>query len=249
MSDVQVLSYGGGVQTVAMCVLVRSGRLPRPDHIVSADTGREIGSTWEYLDAHIRPLLAEIGLSVDVAPHSLATVDLYGKNGDLLIPAFTATGKLPTFCSTEWKARVVERHLRNIGVASADQWIGFTTEERRRARPPATGPWRRIYPLLALMLTRSDCEDIIADAGLPVPRKSSCFMCPHRSNAEWREVRDHHPEQWVEAVRLDDDIRAADEFGALYLHRSLLPLPLADLDGPEKTAAAERQCGLGTCFL
>ncbi len=249
MTRSQVLSYGGGMQTVAMCVLVRQGRLPRPDHIVCADTGREIPSTWEYLDAHMRPLLAEIGLSVDVAPHSLSTVDLYAKNGDLLIPAFTATGKLPTFCSTEWKARVVERHLRSVGVNAADQWIGFTTEERRRAKAQPPGPWQRIYPLLALMLTRSDCEDIIADAGLPLPRKSSCFMCPHRTNEEWREVRDRYPEQWAEAVQLDEDIRNADEFGSLYLHRSLLPLAEAPLDDPERQGAPERQCGLGMCFL
>lgn len=44
----QVLSYGGGVQTVAMVALVLQGRLPRPDMIVIADTSREKQSTWDY---------------------------------------------------------------------------------------------------------------------------------------------------------------------------------------------------------
>ena len=41
MSRQQILSYGGGIQTAAMVVLALTGRLPLPDHIVMADTGRE----------------------------------------------------------------------------------------------------------------------------------------------------------------------------------------------------------------
>ncbi len=104
VSRTQVLSYGGGKQSVAMCLLVAQGKLPRPDHIVIANTGREAQSTWDYLGTHVQPMLAEVGLKVEVAPHSLATVDLYGHNGDLLMPAFTTQsgkpGALPTFAAT-----------------------------------------------------------------------------------------------------------------------------------------------------
>jgi 3'-phosphoadenosine 5'-phosphosulfate sulfotransferase (PAPS reductase)/FAD synthetase len=247
-----VLSYGGGTQTAAMCVLVANGLLPRPDYIIAADTGREVQSTWDYLSEIVEPLLARIGLTVEIAPHSLSTVDLYAKNGDLLLPVFTETGKLPTFCSTEWKARVVQRYLRQThGVSRAVQWIGFSQEERSRVpKSEAPGPWQRTYPLLDLMLTRSDCEQIILGAGLPLPHKSACYMCPHRSNAEWREVRDRHPEQFAEAVRIDHEIREADERGAVYLHRALVPLDEIDLDAAEpRSRVPERQCGLGMCFV
>ena len=247
----EVLSYGGGIQTVAMCVLVKNGTLPRPDYIVAADTGREVQSTWDYLSEIVESMMARSGLTVEVAPHTLSTVDLYAKNGDLLLPVFTATGKLPTFCSIEWKARVVQRYLREChGVAAAGLWIGFSQEERKRVKSQPPGPWQRRYPLLDLMLTRNDCEQIIAGEGLPIPSKSACFMCPHRSNAEWREVRDRFPEQFTEAVRLDVKIRDADEQGGVYLHRSLLPLSEVDLDAPEpRQRMPERQCGLGMCFV
>src|ERR1043165_6024182 len=124
-----VFSYGGGRQTVAMCILIARGILPRPDVIVAADTGREAPSTWEYLDRYVQPMLAEHGMRVEIAPHSLSKVDLYAHNGDLLVPAFTATGKLPTFCSTEWKARVVRRWLREREVTRARVWIGFALDE------------------------------------------------------------------------------------------------------------------------
>ena len=244
-----VLSYGGGVQTVAMAVLVTEGVLPRPDYVIAADTGREVQSTWDFLESHARPLLAHAGLDVQVAPHSLATVDLYGKNGDLLLPVFTATGKMPTFCSVEWKARVVQRHLRSQGVNDAAMWIGFSLEEKKRVKSQSPGPWQRVYPLLDLSLTRDDCEQIITRVGLPIPQKSACFMCPHRRNAEWRAVRDQFPEQWDEAVRLDEELREADDQGGVFLHRSLTPLAYADIDAPDRISAPERQCGLGMCFV
>jgi hypothetical protein len=243
-----VLSYGGGLQTVGMVLLVGRGVLPRPDRIVMADTGREVRSTFDYLDRYVRPYLAEHGLAVEVASHQRATVDLYAANGDLLLPAFTATGKLPTFCSVEWKQRVVERHLRGSGVTGATSWIGFSFDERRRIKGDGGGPWRRSYPLVDLMVTRPDLEALIGRQGWPLPPKSRCWMCPHQTNAEWRELRDTAPEEFALAVAVDEEVRAADERGAVYLHGSRRPLAEADLDAPDRREPV-RQCGLGTCWL
>lgn len=252
MSNVQVLSYGGGRQTVALCVLIRRGILPRPDRIVIADTGRENPMTWAYLAAHVRPLLAEIGLGVEVAGHELATVDLYAKNGDLLMPLHTPTGKLPGFCSDEWKRRVIARYLRGV---RGEMWIGFSLDERRRvARMAANNDrrgWEPRFPLVELMLTSADCEKVVRDAGLPATHRSSCWMCPHKSNAEWRVIRDEHPAEWAMACDLDDELREYDRDNGrpgVWLHHSRVPLREADLDTPEPAETA-RQCGLGLCFV
>jgi hypothetical protein len=255
MSDeaLTVLSYGGGRQTIALALLVAYGhRLPRPDRVVIADTGREPQSTWDYLEKYVSPLLAGAGLTTEIASHRLATVDLYGLNGDLLIPAFTGTGKLPTFCSQEWKARVVQRHLRASGVGpdtTVTTWIGFGADEAERIRGNyGEGCWRKDYPLVALGLTTGDCLAIIQRQGWPEPPPSSCWMCPHRSNRQWRALRDGSPHEWASAVALDADIRQADERGALYLHRQRVPLAEADLDAPESPEVM-RQCSLGLCMV
>lgn len=242
---INVLSYGGGVQSVATVLLIVAGKLPQPDYIVCADTGREVQSTWDYLDGVLRPHIGD-RLTIHVAPHSLATVDLYGKNGNMLMPVYTQTGKFSTYCSNEWKARVVARYVAQLsGRPQSEQryWINFTLDERDRATPDA----QRWYPLLDLMLSRVDCVQLIADAGLPIPRKSACYMCPHRHNSEWRHVRDAYPNQWRDAIRLDEELRDADERGGVFLHRSRVPLAQADLDAPDP--AQDRQCGLGMCFL
>lgn len=250
-----VLNYGGGRQTVAICVLIDRGVLPKPDRIVMADTGRENPMTWDYLKTHVAPMLQPHGLEVEIAPRSLATVDMYAKNGTLLLPVFIRNGKLSAFCSGEWKREVVARYLRLSGVTSGERWIGFSLDERQRAarilRSNREPNWSFRLPLFDLMLTADDCKTLITRHGLPLPHRSSCWMCPHKSNAEWRVIRDQHPDQWEQACQIDEEIRQEDiDQGntGVYLHHSRTPLREADLDTIEEQEVV-RQCGLGMCFL
>lgn len=246
--SLQVLNYGGGRQTAAMCVLIAQGKIPRPDRIVIADTGREKTSTWEYLEEIVRPLLAPLGLEVEIAPRALAYVDLYGHNGGLLLPAYTRTGKLSAYCSTEWKARVVRRYLTGGGATGEIvNWIGFAWDERGRVK----GETGRAFPLIDRMLTKADCLQILTDAGLPLPPPSSCYMCPNMRDSEWRYVRDHYPADFELACQLDEEIRAEDldrGGSGVWLHYSRVPLRDADLEAQDDSRHA-RQCGLGLCFI
>lgn len=241
----EILSYGGGTQTAAMCVLVAQGKLPKPDYVIAADTGREMPTTWEYADTYMRPLLASVGLQLHIAPHELSTVDVYAGNGDLLVPAYTPTGKLPTYCSGEWKARVVHRYARQVLGCGTDivNWIGFSLDEANRVK----GEEGRRFPLIDLMLTKADCEYIITAAGLPLPRKSRCWMCPHQHNAEWQEVR-ADAALWQQAIELDAELRENDERGGVFLHPQRVPLELADIDANDRKEP-NRQCAFGLCFV
>jgi hypothetical protein len=246
-----ILNYGGGRQTVAICVLIAKGVLPKPDVIVMADTSRENPSTWEYLEQHMKPLLAEHGLQVEVAGHDLATVDMYGKNGDLLIPVFTQTGKLRTYCSNEWKRQVVDRHLRLKGIKSGTRWIGFGFDEKRRwtaLHGKTEGKWTTICPLVDLMINTATCLKIIEGAGLPIPHHSACWMCPHKRNSEWQFIRDNYPDKWAEAIALDEELRENDEKGGVFLHHDRIPLSEANLD-VEEAEGKVQQCTLGACFV
>jgi hypothetical protein len=252
-NDLRILTWssGGGVQSTAIAVLVAQGRLPKPDAIVIADTGREQSAVWAYLEAHVQPLLATVGLRVEIAPHSLATVDLYGKNRDVLIPAFTRTGKLPTYCSNEWKRRVVLRYLRQQGYGPrrpVETWIGISLDEADRMKPSDTA-WQSLsYPLIDLApMTRQACYGVVASAGLPKPPRSSCWMCPHHTNAEWRQIRDHAPKDWQRALALERSLQAQD--AGLSLHRSGQPLGEAPIDEDQRQLSfALEECG-GVCFL
>lgn len=241
---------GGGVQSVAIGVLIRQGVLCKPDLSGIADTSRERQATWDYLRDHLQPYLRPIGVEIEIVPHSLARIDLYDKSGLTLMPAYTAEGRLSSFCSGEWKRDVMERWLRLKGVTECIQWLGFSMDELRRATGKAHRPWcRPDYPLINLLLTRAGCERIITEAGLPIPDKSRCWCCPHQNAQEWAQVRTN-PEEWAKAVALDEEIRACDpeERGDLFLHSSRVPLALADLSYDAELPPLFRHCQDAGCW-
>lgn len=248
----QVVHYGGGFQTAAMLVLIGEGVIPRPDRVVIADTGLEVRSTWDYLENHARPyLLAKAGLDIEVAPHSLATVDLYSHKGTLLLPVFTETGKFSAYCSGEWKTAVCRRYLRSQGITTATSWIGYAYDEKARwwqggKKATEDGPWRIAFPLVERRIVKADCPVIIRKAGLPLPKKSRCKCCPNQPNAEWRDLRDNSPAEFEDACRLEDELREEDP--GVYFHESRVPLRQADLDAPDRKEPS-RQCTLGICFV
>ena len=248
-----VWSYGGGVQSVALACLVAQAEVGSPDEIVFADTGRERATTWPYTERHVLPMLAKHGMTIQVATHDLATVDLYAKNGDLLVPAFTETGKLPTFCSTEWKRRVVQRHLRSLGYGPrkpVEMWIGISVDEVGRAKPSPVGWIANSWPLLLERPTRRDeCHGIIKRAGLPPAPRSSCWMCPNHTDREWWDIFGDGTGDWTRAVKMDDELRARPD--PLYLHRSRNSLQYSPKRPEEEDGlfGGHEDCASGMCFV
>lgn len=245
MKRIQILSYGGGWQTIAMTVLILKGKLPRPDMIVMADTGREKQSTFDYLDEIVQPALRREGMQVEIAPHTLATVDLYAHNGDLLLPVYTATGKLPTFCSTEWKQRVVQRYLRSRGVDRADVWVGFSLDEKARVERASgdEGWYQRTFPLYDMGLTRADCRVIATDYGWPPPVSSACWMCPNMDEHEWYEMKRDYPGDFQKAVELEKEIQEWD--GDIWLTDHRRPLAQVEFNPDDYSKKKGRhQCSM-----
>lgn len=261
-----IWNYGGGVQSVAIGVLIAQGKLPMPERAVIADTGREAQSTWDYMRNAMQPLLDFVGLTVEIASHSLARVDMYplkdGIEGDLpLIPAYTENGALGLFCSGEWKRAVVNRWLaspeRGFGQKNpVVQWIGYSRDEKARFKTKKSPvKWIRFqYPLvesLPLPLNRAECKQVILNAGLPLPVSSSCWLCPYRTNESWRHLRDNYPQQFNQAVLFDEEMRERDKLKSLYLHRDRVPLSDVNLEEKEKPLNAfyQESCLSGYCFI
>lgn len=251
MSRKIVWSYGGGKQSAAIAALIVRGKLPKPDAIVISDTERERSATWRYLDAVIAPALREIGLEVIRIPKSqFATVDLFSAKGDVLIPAYTtkprtenyeivingnpqvftqeyggskaSPGKLPTYCSNEWKRRVVIRWMAANGYKPAEMWLGISTDEAHRMKNSDAKWVTHRYPLIDLLMSREDCKRVVAKTGWPEAPKSTCKMCPHLSDSTWYEMQQDDPQDFAEAVQIEREIQRKD--ANIFLHRSGQPL-------------------------
>lgn len=245
------LSYGGGKQTVAIITLILEGRLPKPDIIVMADTGREVQTTFDYLETWVQPALSNIGLKVQIASHELAYVDLYAGNGDLLLPVFTRAGsgigKLPTFCSDKWKKEVIRRWLKQNNIIDTEVWLGISTDEIERMKDSGLKWYRHIYPLIEIIpMNRMQCVNQITRFGWPVPNKSRCWMCPNQSQLSWRQMKETDNGDFNKAVQLEEQIRERDDLA--FLHPSAIPLAQAvERDGQQIDMFDA--CDSGYCFV
>jgi hypothetical protein len=173
------------------------------------------------------------------------------------------TGKYKLDPIKEELRRLLGAPLREDGVPGrvpkgrwAEQWIGISTDESHRALTSKTGVSyaRPRYPLLeptiAEGMSRADCMRINVASGFPGTPKSACIGCPFHSNAQWRQLRDEHPEEFADAVAFDAAIRHGSARanaqgqplrGQMYLHRSRVPLSEAPIDRVTWREWASRQ--------
>jgi hypothetical protein len=253
MSRTQIWSSGGGVQSTAIAALIVQGKLPKPDLAVISDTERELSTTWHYLNVVTAPALKAIGVTIHrVKKSTYATVDLYGgaDGNSILIPAFTTQGddigKLPGYCSNEWKQRVVQRWaVSEHGVSSACIWMGISTDEQRRVSLPS-GKWEKRYPLVELNMSRADCFRVVEEIGWPEPPRSSCWMCPNHREDEWLWQEKHALGDHRKAIAFDVEIRKKDPHA--WLHPSAQPLGDVKFDVANEVMFG-KGCQTGLCFV
>lgn len=241
--DLEIVSYGGGVQTTALAILNLTGQIAEPARrIVFADTGGEHPETYSYVRVFADWIRDHGGEFVEVRYGDLYW-DYYERQ---LIPYRTLRR-----CTDKYKIRPVRRYLRErVGrrkSARVRVQLGISVDEARRAVPSDVAWAENRYPLIEKGLSRRDCVDIIVAHGLPVPPKSGCFYCPFQGKKAWNALRQDHPTLFEAAVHLE--ARAAASKPGVYLHGRH---PLSDLpaipDGAFEWNEAEGECSTGYCF-
>lgn len=216
------ISYGGGVQSTSMIVLAVQGRLGYDvDAAVFSNVGddSEHPATLRYVREVMVPWAAERGLPV----HELhrvkrdGTVEtLWGRlmkpeSRSLPIPVRMSNGAPGNrSCTADFKIQVVGKWLKANGANKDDPatvCIGISTDEVHRIGNKRVEPYENpVYPLIDLGLSRQDCKNVIRDAGLPVPPKSSCFFCPFHRPLMWAEMRRDEPELFAKSQQLEDTL-------------------------------------------
>lgn len=272
----QAISYGGGVQSTAMIVLAIEGRI-EADVALFANVGdrAEHPGSLAYVRDVAAPWAAERGFAIhEVQRRETLTnrADLYDTMADYAgerlkepIPLRAPNGApMGRSCTADWKVKAVQQWLTEQGHVPATSLIGISVDEIERAgRGKDTNEnFPRAYPLLALGLNRFDCERVIADAGLPVPGKSSCYFCPYHKPQVWAEMRRDEPELFAQSQELEDLLNARRvSIGVdqpVYLSRfgkrlsEAIPEAQASLFGVGSFAGAdigEDGCDEGVCFV
>jgi len=249
------LSFGAGVQTTALLVLIAQGRWPRPDAIVFADTGNEHQETYTYLAEVSGPYARANGLEITVlgsdwrTGHYAADLETYCRQWRIV------PGTWVRWCTDRYKVRPIIRYVRRVMKATKAEpiegWIGISTDENRRAVMSSMDFQTRRYPLIELGLSRDDCAAIIRDAGLPAPPKSGCWFCPFQKQARWHQLKRESPDLFDRALYLEENAKTKSGtkvylpiFGSLQRVAQQEELP-----GFDATIEAEGGCVSGSCHV
>jgi hypothetical protein len=263
---IRVFSYGGGVQSTAALVLAAQGRIDYRT-FVFANVGEdsENPDTLAYVENYAKPYALEHGLElIEVWRQRKdgTRVNLYEyamtSNTTIPIPAYLQSGAPgKRVCTVEWKVNIVAKYIKQLGATKdkpAVVGLGISLDEFQRARTNSRIAWELLeYPLLDLRLTRQDCKRIIAEAGWPVPPKSSCFFCPFHKKDDWLTLRRERPDLFGKAVQLEERINELrEQLGKdkVYLHRSLKPISqVIGLQASLFDMNDDELCDSGYCFL
>lgn len=267
MPDIRVFSYGGGVQSTAALVLAAHGKIDYRTFLfanVGEDT--EHPATLAYVRDVAMPFAAEYGIELVEISRGGLNPTLMTKirrlESSLPIPVrMDRTGKPGRrSCTEEYKITPLAREMKRRGACVATPaivglGISFDELERMRSEVDPRIPWqRRQYPLVHMAITRQDCMRIIADAGIPVPPRSSCFFCPFHSGEEWRRLQRETPDLFDQACGLEElmiERRAKRGKGPVYFtdqgareHATLRELHLHQ----QLTFESSATCDGGHCF-
>lgn len=205
------VSFGGGVNSVAMCLgLVDMGF--SPDAIIFSDTGGEKPETYEYLKMFSDFLTSKGFPAITVVREERFTLEqecLDGKRLPSLAYGFRS-------CSDKFKKRPIRRYLKTLPQVLATweadepvmQLIGFSFDEMFRVSRASNDEDKRFFnrfPLVEWAMDRQGCIDIIAKHGLAIPPKSSCFFCPAMKKPEILELREKHPALYARAIAMEQN--------------------------------------------
>lgn len=262
----RVIAYGGGVQSTALLVMASRGELGQVDAALFCN----VGDDSEHPDTltFVRDIAVPYGAAHGIPVHILDRVKrdgtretLWGRlmregSRSVPIPVRMSNGAPGTrSCTVDFKIKVMAKWLKSHGATAdtpATVVIGISWDEAHRADRRNVGAYERVeYPLVERNLSRWECQRIIADAGLPVPGKSSCFFCPFHCTSAWSRLKRHTPDLFNKSVQLEATLNARLAVlgkDKVYLTRFARPLDQVVNDKQLELLDIEDACPSGHCW-
>lgn len=187
------LSFGGGVNSTALLLLLRRKRLNL--EVVYVDHGCDWPETRDF----VHDLAKKLPITI-LRPDCEGFDNLYTYCWQKkCVPSVKYR-----WCTDKFKIRPLRRYIQ----LPAIELIGLDASESHRAdrliKSKQTKNRVIRFPLIEQNIDREGCKEIIRSAGWSLPPKSGCWFCPFQSAEEWRRLRRVHPSLFQAAKRLED---------------------------------------------
>lgn len=183
------LSYGGGVNSTAMLLLLLDEgwdfEAVYVDH----------GCDWPETRKYVAWLSKQTPITILKPMVQNKWNDLYSFFWD----HFQTPSIQHRSCTDKFKVRPIHKYCQTPSF----QLIGIDAGESHRAKIMNNKGMESRYPLIEYEIDRQGCIDIIKAHGLPVPMKSGCYICPFQRVAQWRKLRREHPDLFCKVKKLE----------------------------------------------
>ncbi len=202
----RVLAYGMGVDSTALLIELHARGLA-PDLVLTADTGSDKPASYEYLE-RMKEWMAAGAIPFEMVRYEPQRFKHWPPYYGIHEMCLT-NGTLPSIsmgrhsCSLKYKKAPQDKYLASWAPARAAwargqkvvRMIGLDASPRDTVRYAHAATindplYDTEYPLREWGWNRERCAARIEAEGLPVPPKSSCFVCLGMSLQEVRELPD-----------------------------------------------------------
>ena len=192
-----ILNFGAGVNSTAL-IIEMVNRGIRPDYVIFADTGSEMPETYQHIKR----------MEKWFESNNLQFIKVESKYGKSLYDYYFERGLVPSRqfrdCTDKFKKQPILKFLKQFKAEGVKQYIGIGYDEPSRIRQSEIKWIEFAYPLWEWKITRDKCIEIIKKAGLEVPVKSGCFMCPFQDIDSWKALWKKHKDLFAKARSMEE---------------------------------------------
>lgn len=226
------LSYGGGVNSTAMMILLKNQGVEF--ETVFSDHGGDYPETYDYVK-----MLKENGYPITILDCKVEGLDLY----DYSLKYKILPSRWMRWCTDKFKIRPLYEYFERPCIV----YIGIDSGEKKRAKPSRDSDIENRFPLIEESMNRQDCISYIEKVGrIPVPRKSGCYFCPFASRKDFEYIRDYKHDLWCKTKKLETSaIARRKEQGKTPIYLRDKPLDAVVLEGQSDLWGLRKPCQCG----
>jgi hypothetical protein len=228
-----VLNFSAGRQSSCLLWQIIRGEFPKPESfaVLNANPGMENSDTYKYVEM-MRQECLKAGIYFEtVAGPNLYLDILRAANQELKRldnppywtkdPKTGKEGKLIQGCTKYYKIQPMDRAVRRlledrfgisqksgrVGEHVVEKWIGFSSDEVPRIKPPSQKYTYFRYPLIEQGLDKAKVVGYFLKNNLPLPPRSVCNACFSNGLETYKEMHEKRPGDWQQAVAIDNAVR------------------------------------------
>ena len=200
--------------------------VPIYDLVIFCDLGMEpswVNYQWEFIVRACESAgIKTVKLKTDLYGHFMEN---FGERRTVSIPWWTLgddgkKSKMPRNCTIDFKVEMISKYIRweVLGYRKGqrlkehdkkahEMHMGFSKEEERRCHESPNPMFVNKFPLVEMAWTRSESYGYCLEVWGLDTKASACSFCPFHQNYFFKHLKENHPEEYAELLKVDNLLR------------------------------------------